>query len=213
MGLETEAKKYDIEQNRTLIKATGCDRHQTNMCDNNQTIHDNLLHTLPKHMTMVCAFPGKTLHDHMWEYLSLWALHDQHRSDVIPTISLKTSNRLKRLLKTINMNVINEIKESDYDLAYARILGHSTPILPLETIESKRIPLLLEKFTKRYIEIINADVINRRQFVMFNGETTRDMYTEMSNIKARYGFNRTDDSLHWVGLYIGSNSNVSKILL
>lgn len=219
LGLEEKEENYvELEENEGERKiAPGINQHQTRYESNsgsnymfNKTINSNTIYTLPKHMAMVCAFPGNTLHDHMWEYLSLWAIHDQY-PDVISTVSVKTSNSLKRLLKPINMAMISEINESDYDLAYAKIIGHITPILPIETFENKKVPLLMERFTKRHTEIINGDLINLRQFVKFNSKIIQKSNTEMNKIKIRHGFNATTNNVYWVGIYI-DDSTVSHIL-
>lgn len=213
LGLEKEENYQESDENvkESKVPTTGNGPHQNNYesHNKNKTINYNIMKyvVLSKQMSLACGFPGNSLHDHMWEYLSLRALNHRY-AEIMPTLSVKTSNSLKRLLQPINMPVINEIRESDYDLAYARIIGHTTPILPIETFENKRAPLILERFAKRHAEIVNANLIYLRQFVKFNKWIEAKAHTELNKIKVRHGFNTIDSNVHWVGLYT-DNSTVS----
>lgn len=194
----------DLDNHQINYNTTGSNSNNNKSSkEANNTIISNVIYALPRYISVACAFPGDSIHDHVWEYISLWSLQNQY-NEIISTVSVKTRNSLKRFLNettTKEIVVINEIKESDYDLAYAKIIGHKTPILPIETSNNRKVPLLLEKFAKRYIDIVNAGVINLRQFVKFNRKIMEEVNTVMNKIKIQNGFNITDN-VQWIGMYI-----------
>ncbi|XP_063709939.1 uncharacterized protein LOC134838355 [Culicoides brevitarsis] len=205
LGLEMDAETVKPVINETQItksvNTTTVTNHTTNQW------HDPTI-AIPQHLSLACAFPGNSLHDQMWEYLSMFALQQQFPENIFATLSVKTHNRLVTLLQTINMTAINKVA-SHYDLANARIMGHTTPVLPeIEVVEGKRVPLLLEKFAKRHGEIINANVTNFRQFFQFGRRFVAKGMRELHRIKLRYGFNETDDDLQYVGVYIDKDTTM-----
>uniref|UniRef100_A0A336M4W3 CSON011872 protein n=1 Tax=Culicoides sonorensis TaxID=179676 RepID=A0A336M4W3_CULSO len=189
-------KELGLVESENLTKTIGINdgNNYTNL-NQNKSIYD-----IPKTIAIACAFPGKSVFDHMWEYVSLWALQEKYE-DILSTISTKTSNSLQKLLRKTDMILINEIEESNYDLAYAKIIGHTTPIHQIDKIRNRKVPILIEKYGKRYADILDVGLINLRQFIKFNEIFIQTTYQEMSKIKIKHGINNTND-IQWIGIYI-----------
>lgn len=178
---------------------------------NNTT--NKLLFSVPKYMAIVCGFPNKKIHDIIWEYLSIWALEKQNK-DIKSFIVQKSKNNLKLLLETIDtdIDIMNDVKSSDYDLAYAKILGHTTPVAPINIVNGRKMPLLIEENAKRYNDIINSGVENIKALIKIKPILLNEAYSKMENINKENNLNNATD-VRFVGIYINDwEKNVRNIV-